>query len=72
MSALLFPYQGVRSWRKKNKPQSVYFAAGVDMAMGISAAYLSRSYSQKEITDQCGIHYSTLVALFAMRKPKKS
>ena len=37
-----------------------YFSEGVDRALGIAAAYRSGDYSQKEIADYCGIHYSTV------------
>jgi len=46
--------------RKKNTPLCDYFADGVDRAMGMAAAYRSGNYSQKEIADYCGIHYSTV------------
>jgi len=46
--------------RSKNKPLDSYFAEGIDRASGIVAAYLSGDYSQSEIADYCGIHYSTV------------
>ena len=46
--------------RSKNKPLESYFAEGVDRASGIAAAYGSGDYSQREIADYCGIHYSTV------------
>ncbi len=46
--------------RSKNKPLDSYFAEGVDRASSIAAAYGSGNYSQREIADYCGIHYSTV------------
>ena len=46
--------------RSKNKALEDYFAEGIDRASGIAAAYSSGNYSQREIADYCGIHYSTV------------
>ena len=46
--------------RRKSKPLVDYFSEGIDRALGIAAAYRSGDYSQKEIADYCGIHYSTV------------
>jgi len=46
--------------RTKIEPLDSYFAEGVDRASSIAAAYGSGNYSQREIADYCGIHYSTV------------
>ena len=46
--------------RSKNKALEDYFVEGIDRASGIAAAYRSGNYSQREIADYCGIHYSTV------------
>lgn len=46
--------------RKKSQPLVNYFSRGVSRADGIVAAYCTREYSQKEIADHLGIHYSTV------------
>ena len=58
--------------RRKNKPLVDYFPDGIDRALGIAAAYSSGDYSQKEIADYCGIHYSTVSRSLCGQGKKKS
>ena len=58
--------------RRKNKPLVDYLSDGIDGALGIAAAYRSGDYSQKEIADYCGIHYSTVSRSLRHQGMKKS
>jgi len=58
--------------RRKNKPLVDYFPEGIDRGLGIAAAYSSGYYSQKEIADYCGIHYSTVSRSLRDQGMKKS
>ena len=46
--------------RKKRKPLDNYFFENTSRAEGIIAAYRTGEFSQKEIADYLGIHYSTV------------
>lgn len=46
--------------RKKVEPLEKYFTKRVKRSEGIAAAYGSGEYSQREIGDHLGIHYSTV------------
>ena len=41
-------------------PIDSFFKEGTDRAAGIAAAYRSGKFSQREIADYCGVHYSTV------------